>query len=179
MRKISFYILIICCLMQFQTWAQANVSVTVKTNVNSFECECSGNDFVYKDTFLAAQKKSMILFPMKKFDCPKKLMEKDLQELFEADEFPYAKLQILELSKSSQVAHQSIKFSLTLKNKTQIYTIPLLEEVVNNQLYIKGDKIIKLDDFGIKAPSKMLGMVKVDNQVAISFTIPEKQLLSN
>ncbi len=180
MKEFQKYIVVLLLLLiGVKTSAQANVQVTVVTNVATFDCECSGENFVYKDTFLMADKKSVVLFPIVDFDCPKKLMEKDLQELFEARNFPYAKLTVNKVFTNASTTQSSIKFTLTLKDVSNQYTVPLQEKYINGENYIKGNQPILLTDFGIEPPTKMLGMVKVADEVMISFTIPEKAILSN
>lgn len=166
-------------LLAGKSLAQANVQVKVVTNVATFECECGGDSFVYKDTFMMADKKSVVLFPIVDFDCPKKLMEKDLQELFESDNFPYAKLTINDVFTSNTRAKSYIKFTLTLKDVSNQYTLPLTREFMNGENFIKGNQPILLTSFGIEPPTKMLGMVKVADEVLVSFTIPEKAILTN
>lgn len=166
-------------LLAGKSLAQANVQVKVVTNVATFECECAGDNFVYKGTSLLSSKASVVLFPIVDFDCPKKLMEKDLQELFESDNFPYAKLTVDKVFTSSTKLQSYVKFTLTLKDVSNDYTIPLQEKYINGQNYIKGKQPILLTDFGIEPPTKMLGMVKVADEVLVSFTIPEKAILTN
>lgn len=174
--SISKYIWVLVVLFvssQF-TFGQGKVKVEVSTNVKNFTCECGEGDFVYEDTVVSSAKKIKLLLPVVAFDCPKRLMEKDLQELFDASKFPYVKLTVLEFNAEQKV----LTLELAIKQEVKVYKVVLENKTMGNKSYLSGNQQISLLDFNVEPPKKMMGLVKVDDEVTINFLIPEKELLA-
>lgn len=174
MRTIILTTSILLLLFTSRVLAQGNISVLVTTNVNDFTCECKETDFKYTETYTTSVKKVKILFPLVAFNCPKKLMEKDLQKLFESEKFPYAKLTVVSFDSSEG----QIILQLSLKDKTKEYKLQLAKTEINKRSYLKGSQTIKLKDYNVVPPTKMMGLVKVSDEVTVSFMIPEEELLA-
>lgn len=162
-------------LLHTQAKAQGKIKVDIFTNVNSFSCVCNEADFVYTEV----DKNVAVLFPLVQFDCPKKMMERDLLELFNADNYPHAKLTIAEIETTKSDTEKVIKFKLTLKNISQYYKLTLSRVKHGSKTYLEGSQKVSLSDFKAVPPTKMMGLIKVEDEVLISFKIPEKELLPN
>ncbi|GLB51082.1 hypothetical protein NBRC110019_01210 [Neptunitalea chrysea] len=172
---VSVFLGIFCCAVK----AQGKISVKITTNVNSFSCDCKENDFIYANkTISTAKDNTTILFPLVSFNCPKKLMERDLQELFKSEVYPYAKLSILEKDINKNTGDTTIKFSLTLKDVTKTYEVLLANVKRGDKNYLSGDQMIQLTNFNVEPPTKMLGVIRVRNEVNIAFLIPQDQILA-
>lgn len=172
MRALAVVIYVVVLFAAQSMYAQGKVSVLVTTNVNNFTCECGESDFIYKETANTLDKNLKILFPLVAFECPKKLMEKDLQELFESEHFPYAKLTVV----TFDVTAKKVVIQLSLKDVTREYTLYLDKTKLSNKNYLKGVQTIRLKDYNVVPPTKMMGLVKVYDEVKISFLIPEEQM---
>lgn len=157
---ISFFVL-----MNFVN-AQNEIAVEVKTNINSFECLINHTALKIK----TSENKTIITIPVAAFKCPKKMIEKDLQSIFEVTNYPNITLNIHTYNLKKQLISTEIQIKSIKKN----YFIDV------NQMKSKliGEQIISLTDFGITPPTKMMGTVKVKDQVKISFKF-NKEILKN
>lgn len=144
--------------------AQNEITVTVKTNVNSFNCTV-GNASLRSMT---NNSKTTISIPVESFKCPKRMIEKDLQEIFESEKFPNIILTVDSLNKKSKTLQTHIK----IKNVQKNYNV----SIVQTQNSIQGDQTISLNDFGIDPPTKMMGTVKVKDDVKINFKLNQTLL---
>ena len=80
---IKLIVKLVFFLVMAQAYAQSGtVRIEVRTNVNKFTCSCDEESFVCKE-FDANQK--VLKLPVASFSCPKRMIEKDLVELFEAE----------------------------------------------------------------------------------------------
>lgn len=166
MKTFVYIVSLISCL---QLFAQGKVSVTVATNVNSFDCECLESDFQYQ-AIVDTQKDFVIQFPVVAFDCPKKLMEKDLQKLLIEPNNEVITLAVQKVQTQNN-KHTATVF-ITLKGETISYNVPVVKCNKEGKLYLKGVQEVCLTDFKITPPTKALGMVKVKENVVITFCVP-------
>ena len=91
---IKLIVKLVFFLVMAQAYAQSGtVRIEVRTNVNKFTCSCDEESFVCKE-FDANQK--VLKLPVASFSCPKRMIEKDLVELFEAEKYPYISIEILD-----------------------------------------------------------------------------------
>lgn len=141
--------------------AQNEITVTVKTNVNSFNCTIN-NAWLTSNT---NNSKTTIVIPVKSFRCPKRMIEKDIQEIFEAEKFPNITLSVDSPNKNNN----SVKTQITIKNIQKNYNVKMTQ----NHSTIHGNLTISLNDFGIDPPTKMMGTVKVKDDVKIYFKLNE------
>jgi len=153
--------------------AQAEVVVNVTTNVNQFSCECKG---LTKEHLSKYESYHEILIPVADFDCPKKMMDRDLQKLFEAHKFPEIQL-FLEPQPVNSTSPRT-KIAIRIKEILQKYEVSLTKTTINGKSFYTGSQMISLANYGLEPPSKALGLVKVHDEVRIEFKIPEHFLVS-
>lgn len=161
------FVLIVLTANVFAQSGQVNIEV--KTNVNSFTCFCDEASFVCQE-FAATQK--VLKLPVTAFHCPKRMIEKDLVELFEAEKYPYISIEILNYKEN----HGSItaEIEITIKKKARVYYLKLGETYDSEGFYITGSQSLDLTDYEIEPPVKALGLLKVKPVVNIEFRIPEE-----
>lgn len=166
----QFIVQFIFLIVVVSSFAQSGVvAIEVKTNVNSFTCSCDETSFVCQD-FTAVQK--VLKLPVENFDCPKRMIEKDLVELFEAEKYPYISIEILDYKEYHGSISAEIK--ITIKKVSKVYELQLGETYDSEGFYITGSQLLDLTDYHIEPPVKALGLVKVKPVVAIEFRIPEE-----
>ncbi len=147
--------------------AQAEVVVNVKTNVNQFSCECTGLNDLHLSKFKTYNK---IVIPVADFDCPKKLMERDLQKLFEAKKFPEIELFIDTQENNAHL--QQTELTIKIKEIKKTYCVTLTKHTEGKKVFYTGSQIISIENYNIEPPTKALGLVKVREKVLIEFKIP-------
>ncbi|MDT0295783.1 YceI family protein [Mesonia ostreae] len=168
MKANFFFFVILFLSLGFQKiGAQAEVVVEVTTNVNQFSCECKG---LSREHLSKYESYHEILIPVANFDCPKKMMERDLLKLFEADKFPEIQLFLEPQSINSKAL--SVKIAIRIKEILHKYEVNLVKIIEDKQAFYIGSQVISLDNYGLEPPTKALGFVKVRDHVNIKFKIP-------
>lgn len=69
--------------------------------------------------------------------------------------------------------------NLKIAGQTKVVDIPYSGTYVNDMITLKGGKKLKMTDFGMTPPSAMLGSIKTDNEVLVSFQIQLKKKTNN
>lgn len=65
--------------------------------------------------------------------------------------------------------------NLTIAGKTNLVTIPSNYTLAGDEITFKGSRSLKMNDYGIKAPSFMLGALKTGNDVTIDILLKLKK----
>jgi hypothetical protein len=58
---------------------------------------------------------------------------------------------------------------ITIAGITRKYSVECAVQECSGYYYLKGKEVIKLSDFKLKPPSRLLGMVKVNNEIDVDF----------
>ncbi|MBF8150780.1 YceI family protein [Winogradskyella sp. F6397] len=154
------------------------VKIKGKTNVSTFECNfdittiSDGIRIKYNayDERIKFNDTKLTL-PNLEFNCGGNAINRDFNKLLNTEEYPEIILKLKEISKGESVKNStSALIEITLSNKVRTYTVPI---VVNNDedLNVSGVLPLDINDFGLAAPTKMLGMVKVSPDIEIQFSL--------
>lgn len=138
------------------------------TNVNEFKCvyERKVPDIIsveYKDK---ADHKTFhnldIRFHSNSFDCGNNKMNQDFQHLLKADTYPEIVITLNKLEKYSDEYAKAF-ISIDMVGERGKYEIPIhyLED------HYKGKLRLDIRDFGLEAPKKVFGLIKVDEQIEL------------
>lgn len=150
------------------------VLVQGSSNINKFEF-INNNPSISKDKRdpknLFAQN---IRIPVRDFSGPNKLMLNDFYKMLNADQYPYIKIEIEPYNSTNfdeESAGTLLDTKITIAGKTHDYLIPCeLTFCENSGAILKGGLELQLSAFDIDPPSKILGTVKVNNDVFITFS---------
>lgn len=151
------------------------VLIKGSSNINQFEFINDNPSILEPDnpkrTNLLSQN---IRIPIHDFSGPNKHMLNDFFQMLNANQYPYIKIKI-DAYNSEEIDEESggtlLKTQITIAGKTHDYIIPC--EIIyceNEGVILKGNLEVKLTSFDIDPPKKMLGAVKVDNEVFITFS---------
>ncbi|RCU44795.1 hypothetical protein DQ356_00845 [Chryseobacterium lacus] len=148
-------------------FSQGNsVVVNGKTNVNTFKCthdkfnQASNNYSFKKDQLPYLQ------LEVNHFDCKNRIMTQDLRKTLKADHFPTMYVRFLSFQKVSEKQYTAT-IEVKLTGKIRNYTTSFYP--VNNTLV--GREYVRFSDFGLKAPTKMGGMIVVEDQLNLILTL--------
>lgn len=171
--------------VQHEEWlikSDSTLLVHGKTNVNSFSCGIPGftkknylSYSVVENGKVNFHQTCEIVIDVTGFKCHNPLMTKDLLKTIKAEENPVMKIKFLSmsipLSLASNKAPISSKALISLAGETSTYKIDLYpSDVCPGTMTLKGSKQICFADFGMVAPTKMGGMVKVNDYLDVDFT---------
>ena len=101
-----------------------------------------------------------------------KLLERDMYDLLQVNQHPYIVINPHLDSTVDPNRPTLLKFCITIKGVQNCYYLSLLElSESNNKNNLKGQIKLNLTDFDIRPPEKFMGLVKVRNEVIISFEL--------
>lgn len=181
-----YYFLLLLCALFFQTPArdkgksgkldecQNYVLIQGSSNINKFEFINLNPNLSDPQNNSPQNKLSQnIRIPVRDFSGPNKLMLNDFYKMLNADQFPFIKIKV-EAYNAAEFDEESgstlLDTRITIAGKTRDYIIPC--EVIYCEhagTILKGNLEVELSAFDIDPPKKILGTVKVDNEVFITF----------
>ncbi|WP_147407406.1 hypothetical protein [Reichenbachiella sp. MSK19-1] len=167
------------------TILSSEITIAGSTNVNSFECgleQNAGHDVLKVDSRWTTSQLNFegleLNYKVVDFDCGMQVMNQDFREILHADQYPRLVLKV-----------QSIQIPNTNKEieRLHVYSNVIVQiagerrqfivkdgRVINkseNELIFEGSRLMKISDFGIEPPTKYMGMVKVNDEITIQFSI--------
>lgn len=149
------------------------VEIHGTTNVNSFNCSYNAklpeNEFEItlkkKGNFIEIEHEALFLKVLN-FKCPNPQMTDDLHHLLEYENYPFIIFQLKKIT-NNKTAHIMIEMA----GETHSYTVNLNNSLHKNQLISNATMELCITDFGLQAPEKFFGMVKVNENIEVEFKI--------
>jgi hypothetical protein len=147
--------------------------ITGESNVNQFSFSYNKVNYLGKYSGIAQDTGNIkISIPIKDFVPSNPMMYSDFLVLMKESEYP-----IINISFSKRQLQSSgwdlpgscPDIRITIAGITRTYKIQCSLADCFNSLYISGEKTIKLSDFQIKPPEKLMGLVKVNNEINVNF----------
>ncbi|WKK76546.2 YceI family protein [Marivirga salinae] len=149
------------------------VEIHGTTNVNSFNCSYNAklpeNEFevtlIKKGNVIEIEHEALFLKVLN-FKCPNPQMTDDLHDLLEYENYPFIIFQVKKIT-NNKTGHIMIEMA----GETHSYTVNLNNSLQNNQLISNATMELCITDFGLQAPEKFFGMVKVNENIEVEFKI--------
>ena len=99
-------------------------------------------------------------------------MYSDFLNLMKASEYP--KINVSFSKRQLQNAKQDLPGScpdikITIAGITRTYKVQCAMVKCSGNLFLSGEKTIRLSDFQLKPPEKLMGLVKVNNEINVNF----------
>lgn len=114
----------------------------------------------------------VISIPVREFEASNSMMYKDFLDLMKENEHPCIFVTIAKKQLESAIKNQAEpcpEISITIAGVTRSYSIDCKVEKCSGNYYLKGTKVVKLSDFRLKPPARLLGLVRVNNEIAVNF----------
>lgn len=169
-----------------QTSSFLSLTIQVKTNVDHFKCDYKSpltENFKLNTDPLNSEINSdgiKLVVPVKKISCINKIMENDLQEMLKSEIYPYVTVDIGQFSipvSNKGITTAEVEIGITgTKNK---YRIAISNTQVSDNIYLCGRFNINLMDFNIIPPTKLFGLIVVDQIIEVNFIITYHDLERN
>lgn len=147
-----------------------------ESNVNrfSFSFLSSPDDAESNFKYHSWENGTEILIPLKEFQASNPHMYNDFLEEVRENEYPYISILFprLEPDKLGTVTKGSgQKVLITLAGVARQYTVECSLVNCGDHLSLRGSEKIRLTDFKISPPEKLSGLIKVKNEITVSFGI--------
>ncbi len=147
-----------------------------ESNVNrfSFSFETRSDDFVSGLNYLSSQNGTEIMIPVRKFEASNPHMYNDFLKQLHEHDYPYISVRFPDLDpgKPEDLAREGrYRVLITLAGVRKQYSIDC--ELINcgDHYAISGSEILRLTDFNISPPEKLNGLIKVKDEIKVSFGI--------
>lgn len=180
--KNSFYIICLLFLLGFSKLEKTRVIITDKSeivikgqsNVNRFQCHYN-QDLVHSEITVTHFTKNQTTFlnnaiieiKSEGFDCAHKMITRDLKSVLKSHEYSNIVVVINEIIETN--TGMIAKVIIEIAGVEKKYTFPVIFDANENN--VKGELKIDIKDFKLKAPKKILGLIKLNEEVAINFNL--------
>jgi hypothetical protein len=155
---------------------QTQLIIHGQTNVNSFKCKMAFYNKLDTLAYTTDNDGCMIMFkankmniPVSTFDCENKMINKDFYQVLQSDKHPYVQIQFVALERWTGEPSIGGTAYITLAGVTKPFTIEYEVNSNSKLLLLKGQQKICLSDFGLSAPQKMMGLIKVEDSLEVEF----------
>ena len=165
---------------RFIVQPSSQLIISGKTNVSSFQCVSlyTGNDtLVLKEGGIGTKpffEKGMVALEATAFDCGLKVMTSDFKNTIKATENPYITIYFISFERVPVYTNSKDQFKGKLKISLGGITKPFdvdctIEAKSNGLIHLKGGRNFVFKDFNLEAPTRMMGLVRVDENLDVNF----------
>tara|TARA_R110000868_G_scaffold304437_15_gene565218 strand:- start:18089 stop:18682 length:594 start_codon:yes stop_codon:yes gene_type:complete len=151
------------------------------SNVTDFECIYSSRissdtlhqTITYGDSLFITG--DSIKLSSSSFDCGKRAINRDLQKTLKSDEFPFLEIGLVSIEIADSVPFET-KISVTIAGVSRNELVEISEfSSSKNSISFAGESSILLTNFGLTPPTALFGLVKVGDEIKISFDLTVEQ----
>ena len=160
----------------------SSITIAGSTNVNKYKCIIA--KYTGSDTLLltaergkgAHFKKGLVNLEASRFDCEKNIITKDFAETIQAKKYPQITINFLSFERVPEFKDSEepfrCKFVITLANVAVPCDVRAkIVKDKNNLIHLRGWHLFKFSDFKLDPPTKMMGMIKVDEMITVDFHV--------
>lgn len=156
----------------------SQLSIHGQTNVNSFTCFISCYNSVDTLSYEQVKQNGQLIFegnkmiiPVFNFNCGNNLITKDFRTTLKADKNPYLTLSFISLEKNPSCSKATANLVIALAGVEKKAAVKF--DLVNKGgfLQLTGRHAVCFADFELQAPQRMLGLVKVQDDLNVDFNL--------
>lgn len=160
----------------------SSLSILGTTNVNKFSCLYCDELFTYSRNVRFDKEENTFYFDQATlklnsttFDCGIRQMNKDFQELLNAEKYPHLTLKLQEAKlmpgARPDEGRLMVACMLNLSGIERLISFPVSYSREDQVLNCTGEAVIYLPNFNIEPPTKMMGLVKVEEKISVHFDL--------
>lgn len=167
--------------------AQSELLIRGNSNLNEFVCR---TDFYgVRDTLelLLANRDCPIIFsrnamiiPVTNFNCGNQMITKDFRETLNAERYPDLTVRFVSIDEQVPVVTSGSVtgvVEITLAGTRRSYSVLYsLTDNGNNAISLVGNQEVCFSDFKLNAPRKMMGLIKVQDDLDVEFRLHLRRL---
>lgn len=187
MKSVLLCCLILCCgtiafaqngfeNRKIELLPESHLTITGDTNISKFTCDFNTKRLERQQTIKYSEANGRIKFKdavltlnNQGFDCGNKAINKDFHDLIQTEKYPEISLELKELMVDNK--HAAIaKVTITIAGKSKNYSLPV-EIVTSPQQCVIGKLELNINDFDLKPPKKMFGLIVVKEDIEITFNL--------
>lgn len=115
-----------------------------------------------------------VLIPVREFEASNPHMYKDFLQQMQESRYPYISIRFIDF-RAEELAdysgHLKYMVGITIAGVTREYAIDCEIVTCGDNFTIRGSEILKLTDFNIPPPQKLNGLIKVRDEISVSFSL--------
>lgn len=171
-------------LHRFIVQPESTLVVAGKTNVNAFQCTtlyCGRDTLVLQEgggtrpVFLRGK----VSLDASAFSCGMQLMTNDFNRTIKATQHPAIAIDFISFEKTPVFGCAEERFKgrmkISLAGVVKTFDVDCaIEAKSNGIIYLRGNRAFEFADFNLTAPSRMMGMVKVEDNLEVKFNLALK-----
>ncbi|MBX2895427.1 MAG: YceI family protein [Cyclobacteriaceae bacterium] len=171
-------------LHRFIVQPESTLVVTGKTNVNSFQCTtlyCGRDTLVLRESVGSAPVfiKGNVQLDASAFSCGMQLITNDFNKTIKAKEHPAIAIDFISFERTPVYGCAEERFKgrmkISLAGITKTFDVVCaIETSSTGIIYLRGNRAFTFADFNLTAPSRMMGMVKVEDKLEVKFNLALK-----
>lgn len=157
---------------------ESKVEIHGHTNLNTFTCTYCGEMPALQANIQAVAVNggwelnpdaARLALQVAYFDCGIRQMNMDFRELLRADAHPALRISLQSLDQLQKDLYSATAL-LEVAGETRQVCLPLaVEQVQDGSVSATGKLKIRLTDFGLEPPSRLMGMVRVKDNIEVIF----------
>lgn len=166
---------------RFVVQPESKLTIDGKTNVNSFQCAIT--QYFGRDTLVLQEggrnrrpvfTKGFVGLEAASFDCGMAVMTNDFGKTIKSKEYPFIYIEFISFEKGSGTQLSGGKFKGKIKISLGGVTRPfdvdcIIEAKESGLIHLQGGREFTFSDFNLQPPTKMMGMVKVNDALVVNF----------
>jgi hypothetical protein len=166
---------------RFIVLPSSKLTIDGKTNVNTFRCAIT--QYAGRDTLVLQEggknkkpffKKGYVGLEAARFDCGAQLMTNDFWRTIKYKEYPVVSIEFISFERTLRLTSGNDIFKgrmqISLAGVTRPFEMNCTIEVEESGLiHFKGGRKFTFSDFSLEAPTKMMGLVKVEDDIEVGF----------
>lgn len=159
----------------------SSLTIKGKSNFNSFQCRIM--EYTGSDTLVLVEngenrypvfQKGFVGLAASSFDCGIKLITHDFRETIKSKEYPVVSIEFISFERTPSYSGMKEEFRGELEISIGGVTKPFgmnftMETNDAGVIHFKGTRNFTFTDFNLEPPSKMMGLIKVEDLLTVNF----------
>jgi len=161
---------------------QSVLTINGKTNINNFQCRLPSKK--EKDTLIiSSNNKRELKFEKGKvkvdptiFNCGNEFIKRDFLETLQVKDYPFIFINFIDVRfrEFNDDLHHNANghVNIYICGVNKVYDIDFeVDRKGDGELVLNGRQELKLSEFNIKTPSRLMGLIKVSDDIEIQFKL--------
>ena len=158
----------------------SSINITGKSNVRPFSCKTST---IYEHDTLDIRymnedniyrfENVVIEIDLNGFDCGNPFVDKDFGKLLQKDKYPTLKIYLKQITLDETLAGINLSgiadLEIEIAGIIKHYDMKFNSSIINGKGLVEGELELNISDFNLTPPKKLLGLIKVSEEILIEF----------
>lgn len=168
---------------RFVVQPSSKLTIDGKTNVNSFQCAIT--QYFGRDTLVLQEggrnrrpifTKGYVGLEAASFDCGMQIMTNDFGKTIKSKEYPFIAIEFVSFERGTKYESSGGKFKGKLRISLGGVTKPFemdctIQPKESGMIHLQGSRDFTFSDFNLEPPTRMMGMVKVNDALRVNFNL--------